>query len=172
MSSSVFFKFKSQKEPQRVTFDGTGISVFELKRDIITISRLGDGTDFDLAIYNSDTNEGRSRVMSQLLEIMTDQGTEYDDDTTVISRGTTVVARRLPASKPGAGRAARYVSGKMPVTAKNQHRIEATRPSAPTKSIISANGPDLSSMSEEDRIAAMFAAGGEQWEQQQQQMAK
>lgn len=58
MSSSVFFKFKSQKEPQRVTFDGTGISVFELKRDIISISRLGDGTDFDLAIYNSDTNEG------------------------------------------------------------------------------------------------------------------
>lgn len=58
MTSSVFFKFKSQKEPQRVTFDGTGISVFELKRDIISISRLGDGTDFDLAIYNPDTNEG------------------------------------------------------------------------------------------------------------------
>lgn len=59
MSSSVFFKFKSQKEPQRVTFDGTGISVFELKRDIIAISRLGDGTDFDLAIYNPDGNEGK-----------------------------------------------------------------------------------------------------------------
>lgn len=59
MSSSVFFKFKSQKEPQRVTFDGTGISVFELKRDIISISRLGDGTDFDLAIYSVDTNDGK-----------------------------------------------------------------------------------------------------------------
>jgi len=58
MSSSVFFKFKSQKEPQRVTFDGTGVSVFELKRDIIDQSRLGDGTDFDLAIYNPDNNEG------------------------------------------------------------------------------------------------------------------
>lgn len=56
--SSVFFKFKSQKDPQRVTFDGTGISVFELKREIINISRLGDGTDFDLTIYNQDTNEG------------------------------------------------------------------------------------------------------------------
>lgn len=60
MSSSVFFKFKSQKEPQRVTFDGTGISVFELKRDIISISRLGDGSDFDLAIYNVDSNEGQA----------------------------------------------------------------------------------------------------------------
>lgn len=58
MSSSVFFKFKSQKEPSRVTFDGTGISVFELKRQIIQINRLGDGSDFDLAIYNQDSNEG------------------------------------------------------------------------------------------------------------------
>ncbi|KAI9826190.1 MAG: hypothetical protein M1826_006705 [Phylliscum demangeonii] len=58
MSSSVFFKFKSQKEPSRVPFDGTGISAFELKRAIIEISQLGDGTDFDLAIYNDDTNEG------------------------------------------------------------------------------------------------------------------
>lgn len=41
-----------------MTFDGTGISVFELKREIITINRLGDGTDFELAIYNEDTNEG------------------------------------------------------------------------------------------------------------------
>lgn len=59
MSSSVFFKFKSQKEPSRVTFDGTGISVFELKREIIQINRLGDGSDFDLAIYNQDSNEGK-----------------------------------------------------------------------------------------------------------------
>lgn len=43
-----------------MTFDGTGISVFELKRDIINVSRLGDGTDFDFNIYNLDTNEGKS----------------------------------------------------------------------------------------------------------------
>ena len=59
MASSVFFKFKSQKEPTRVEFDGTGISVFELKRDIITKSGLGDGTDFDLAIYTDDGKEGK-----------------------------------------------------------------------------------------------------------------
>lgn len=59
MSSSVHFKFKSQKEPSRVTFDGTGISVFELKREIISQSRLGDGSDFELSIYNEDTKEGR-----------------------------------------------------------------------------------------------------------------
>ena len=58
MSSSVFFRFKSQKEPTRVAFDGTGISVFELKRAIITTSRLGDGTDFELIVSSEDSNEG------------------------------------------------------------------------------------------------------------------
>lgn len=58
MASSVFFRFKSQKEPQRIKFDGTGISVFEVKRDIITISKLGDGTEFDLSLINPDTKEG------------------------------------------------------------------------------------------------------------------
>lgn len=39
-------------------FDGTGISVFELKREIINKSGLGDGTDFDLFIYTDDNSEG------------------------------------------------------------------------------------------------------------------
>lgn len=60
MASSVFFRFKSSKEPTRVSFDGTGISVFELKRDIITTSRLGDGTDFELVLSSDDSNEGKS----------------------------------------------------------------------------------------------------------------
>ena len=59
MSSCVFFRFKSQKEPSRVAFDGTGISVFELKREIISMNRLGDGTDFELTIISEDTNEGK-----------------------------------------------------------------------------------------------------------------
>lgn len=57
MSSSIFFKYKSQKEPSQITFDGTSLSVFEVKREIIAYSKLGDGTDFDLEIYTSDTNE-------------------------------------------------------------------------------------------------------------------
>ena len=67
--SSVFFKFKSQREPSRVSFDGTGISVFELKRAIIEINKLGDGTEFDLAIYNEDTNEGASQRSSAFIPI-------------------------------------------------------------------------------------------------------
>ena len=60
MSSSVFFRFKSQREPSKITFDGTGISVFELKRDIIAANKLGDGTDFELVISPEDTKEGNN----------------------------------------------------------------------------------------------------------------
>ncbi|KAL3424577.1 retinoblastoma-binding protein [Phlyctema vagabunda] len=153
MSSSVFFKFKSQKEPSRVEFDGTGISVFELKRDIIIKSGLGDGTDFDLAIYNEDGKE------------------EYDDDTTIIPRSTSVVARRLPPIKAGAGRAARYMSGKMPVNAKNSSRKEQSKSIAKPASASNSAAQMSSAMTEEERMAAMFAAQSEQWSAQQEEMA-
>ncbi|KAI3325990.1 DWNN-domain-containing protein [Xylariaceae sp. AK1471] len=151
MTSSVFFKFKSQKEPTRVEFDGTGISVFELKRDIIVKSGLGDGTDFDLAIYTDDGAE------------------EYDDDTTIIPRSTTVVARRLPPQKPGAGRAARYVSGKMPSSAKNSSRKEATI-KAPKPATIGL-AQMSTALTEEEKMMAMFQAESEQWTAQQEEMA-
>lgn len=154
MSSSVFFKFRSWKEPQRITFDGTGITVFELKREIINRSGLGDGTDFDLYIYDESSND------------------EYNDDTTIIPRSSSVVARRVPAARPGHGKAARYVSGKAPVSAKNASRGEQSKmipgkaTSAPTMTV------DMNAQTEEERIAAMFAAEGSQWEQHQQQMAQ
>ncbi|RFU77564.1 mpe1 [Trichoderma arundinaceum] len=153
MSSSVFFKFKSQKEPTRVEFDGTGISVFELKREIINKSGLGDGTDFDLYIYTDDNSE------------------EYDDDTTIVPRSTTVIARRQPAVKPGAGRAARYVSGKMPVAAKNAGRKEQLAKASASKPNANAFSQMNDAMTEEDRMAAMFAAQTEQWSAQQEELS-
>ncbi|KAI1467966.1 DWNN-domain-containing protein [Daldinia caldariorum] len=151
MASSVFFKFKSQKEPSRVDFDGTGISVFELKRDIIVKSGLGDGTDFDLAIYSEDGSE------------------EYDDDTTIIPRSTTVIARRLPPQKPGAGRAARYVSGKMPASAKNSSRREnATKATKPASTGLTQMN---AAMTEEEKMMAMFQAQSDQWNVQQEEMS-
>ncbi|KAF2202218.1 DWNN-domain-containing protein, partial [Delitschia confertaspora ATCC 74209] len=146
MASSVFFKFKSSKEPMRITFDGTGISVFELKREIIAASGLGDGTDFDLFIYPEDN-----------------PNSEYDDDTTIISRSSTVIARRLPAARPGAGRAARYVSGRAPVRAnKHSHHPNPSQPIS-----ISTNGLQ----SEQEREAAFLQEAGAAWEQQKEAMS-
>ena len=171
MSSSVFFKFKSQKEPSRVEFDGTGISVFELKRDIIIKSGLGDGTDFDLAIYNEDGNEGKTFVYPNLESILTN--VEYDDDTTIIPRSTSIIARRLPPLKSGAGRAARYMSGQMPIKQKNSSRKEQGK-QANAKAAASTNGLAQmnSAMTEEQKMAAMFQAQSDQWSAQQEEMAK
>ncbi|KAE8384338.1 DWNN domain-containing protein [Aspergillus alliaceus] len=157
MSSSVHFKFKSQKEPSRVTFDGTGISVFELKREIINQSRLGDGTDFELSIYNEDTGE------------------EYDDDTTIIPRSTSVIARRLPASRPGKGGATRYVSGKMPVNARNAPRNDqasSSRTVSHSSNTVSNGVLELNNaQTEEEKINALFNLQANQWKEQQQEMA-
>lgn len=174
MTSSVFFKFKSQKEPSRVEFDGTGISVFDLKRDIIIKSGLGDGTEFDLAIYNEDGNEGKLPVCSPKTFTVLIYAAEYDDDTTIIPRSTSIIARRLPPLKPGAGRAARYVTGKMPVNAKNSSRKEQSGSKMNTKQPASVNGAIKmdSAMTEEERMAAMFQAQSEQWSAQQDEMAK
>jgi len=178
MTSSVFFKFKSQKEPTRVEFDGTGISVFELKRDIIIKSGLGDGTDFDLAIYTDDGKEGETRPPAPptprrdcSLDNANTHCVEYDDDTTIIPRSTTVVARRLPPMKPGAGRAARYVSGKMPVHAKNSSRREQAV-KATTKGPSNAMAQMTNALTEEEKLAAMFAVQSEQWNTQQEELSQ
>lgn len=184
MASSVHFKFKSQKEPSRVTFDGTGISVFELKREIISQNRLGDGTDFELSIYNEDNGEGlfseQSLFFSFLKHIrqLADWSTivEYDDDTAIIPRSTSVIARRLPAARPGKGGAARYVSGKMPLTARS-----SARPDLPsTGRSVSGTGPASqasipgldNAQTEDEKIDALFNLQANQWKEQQQEMAK
>lgn len=154
-------------------FDGTGISVFDLKRDIIIKSGLGDGTEFDLAIYNEDGNEGKAQACDYLNLPATNNLLEYDDDTTIIPRSTSIIARRLPPLKAGAGRAARYMSGKMPVNAKNSSRKEQPASKASTKQSANTNGAmKLSSaMTEEERMAAMFQAQSEQWSAQQEELA-
>lgn len=66
MASSVFYKFKSQRDESRVTFDGTGISVFDLKKEIILANNLAKANDFDLVICDSSSGEGASsRFLTQ-----------------------------------------------------------------------------------------------------------
>ena len=177
MSSSVYFRFKSQKEPSRVIFDGTGISVFELKKEIIALNHLGDGTDFELLISSDETNEGKSQKLYYMLrDSAINTHIEFDDDTTIIPRSTTVIAKRLPALKPGRGGAARYVTGKMPHNPKNSHRTESSMPKVNSLGKLLDKTTILSDTSnpqtEEQKIAAMFKMGAEQWAEQQQEMSQ
>lgn len=57
MSSSVYYKFKSQRQESRVTFDGTGISVFDLKKEVILQNNL-KASDIDLLLFDN-TDQGR-----------------------------------------------------------------------------------------------------------------
>lgn len=87
---------------------------------------------------------------------------EYTDDTEIIPKDSTVLARRLPASAPGKGRAARYVSGKPPVSAK-------PTTNAPIKAVSSVNIDKA--MTEEEKLKAMLQLTGAQWQQKQEEMS-
>lgn len=86
---------------------------------------------------------------------------EYTDDTEIIPKDSTVLARRLPASAPGKGRAARYVSGKPPVSAKP----------AAASSKSAAQVEITANMTEKERLDAMFKFTDAQWQQKQEEMA-
>lgn len=162
MASYVYFKFKSQKEPQRVTIDGPHTDVWNLKREIINISRLGDGTDFDLKIYKENSNEGKDDP-TVYPTVFSDSLVEYTDDTEIIPKDSTVLARRLPASAPGKGRAARYVSGKPPVSAK-------PTTAAATNKAVKAIDMDKA-MTEQEKLKAMLQFTDAQWQQKQEEMS-
>ncbi|KAI9245230.1 hypothetical protein BDA99DRAFT_528303 [Phascolomyces articulosus] len=68
--------------------------------DLVLLYLMSNGTDFDLAIYNAQTDE------------------EYKDDVYVVPRNTSIIVRRLPASRPGKGTAQRYVLGALPADGK------------------------------------------------------
>lgn len=72
--------------------------------------------------------ESTGLSLLSLLDYSNDFGEEYDDDTAIIPRSTSIIARRLPAARPGKGGAARYVSGKVPVNARNTQRAEQSSP--------------------------------------------
>ncbi|CCF54048.1 uncharacterized protein UHO2_01190 [Ustilago hordei] len=188
-SASVYYKFKSQKEPSRITFDGTGISVWDLKREIILQNKMGRGTDFDLGVYNADTDD------------------EYKDDNFLVPRSTQVIVRRLPPSKPGRGTAQNYVADlngaadptgasrfsgtanaagvkpndarsqmyRGPMTMRFDGGKDATSGSAQPSSSVAGSGfvdPSVAATGDEaDRIAAMFQATTEQWDETQERMS-
>ena len=59
MASSVFYKWASRKDESSVKFDGTGISVFDLKKEIILTNNMSKAAnDFDLVIFDKGSNQG------------------------------------------------------------------------------------------------------------------
>lgn len=114
--------------------------------------------------------------MLSLLDYSNDFGEEYDDDTAIIPRSTSIIARRLPAARPGKGGAARYVSGKVPVNARNTQRAEqssSNRAVSNSGHVVNSSMSELNNaQTEDEKIKALFNLQANQWKEQQQEMAK
>jgi protein MPE1 len=67
--SSVYYKFKSQKSESRIPIDGTGIAVFDLKREIILANALEKILDIDLQIFSQAADEGSAEFFLCLLDL-------------------------------------------------------------------------------------------------------
>ncbi|KAK7025255.1 hypothetical protein R3P38DRAFT_3269965 [Favolaschia claudopus] len=159
------------KDESRVTFDGTGISVFDLKRDIILANNMGKANDFDLFIYDSSTNK------------------EYTDDSEIIPRSSSVVVKRRPAVRPGKGKASMYIAGAVSAvpTSEPVQRSASGGPGnwhkgamskrfdikeeSPAPQPSTAAKPAAADDDEASAMEAMFKAQSANWEETQAKMS-
>ncbi|KAI0288415.1 DWNN domain-containing protein [Russula brevipes] len=168
MASSVFYKFKSQREESKVSFDGTGISVFELKKEIILANSLGKANDFDLIVLDGSSGE------------------EFKDDSHVIPRSSSVLVKRMPSARPGKGKAAMYITASGPSTMSDGKPMgQGGAASWAAKGSMSkrfdkdssskfAAAPLPSLTGKDDEVAAMaamFQAQSANWEETQEKMS-
>ncbi|KAJ3978072.1 DWNN domain-containing protein [Lentinula raphanica] len=170
MASSVFYRFNSRKDESRVTFDGTGISVFDLKRDIILAHNLAKANDFDLKVIDGDSKE------------------EILDDGTIIPRSSFVIIKRVPAARPGKGKASMYVAGAANMVPTSEsvprgsgfiHRGAMSKRFDGKDDIKHATSSNLaapvkSNVATDDEaaaMAAMFQAQSANWEETQEKMS-
>ncbi|KAG6833007.1 hypothetical protein H0H87_012593 [Tephrocybe sp. NHM501043] len=177
MASSVFYKFSSRRDESRVTFDGTGISVFDLKRDIILANNMGKANDFDLVILDATSKQ------------------EFKDDSHVIPRSSSVIVKRLPSARPGKGKASMYIAGTLgaiptsdPLTkpgvsngatwhkgAMSKRFDGKEEPSSTAKLAQSGSTTAVKSVitneDEQAALAAMFQNTAKNWEETQEKMS-
>ncbi|KIM65987.1 hypothetical protein SCLCIDRAFT_1211628 [Scleroderma citrinum Foug A] len=175
MASCVFYRFKSQKDESRITFDGTGISVFDLKKEIILVNNLGKANDFDLYVYDASTQQ------------------ECKDDSQIIPRSSSVIVKRLPSQRPGKGKAAMYLAGTngngaIPTSdvvrssggvtwhkgAMSKRFDVKEEPPAPPKISTPITTIPKNSVTQDDEaaaMAAMFQAQTANWEETQEKMS-
>ncbi|KAF5336100.1 hypothetical protein D9611_006429 [Ephemerocybe angulata] len=170
MASSVFYKWASRKDESRVQFDGTGITVFDLKREIILSNNLVKGNDFDVHVYDPATNQ------------------ELRDDAHIIPRSSSVIAKRLPVFRPAKSRIPIYIGnapGAIPTSdtvirgtttwhkGALSKRFDGKEEPSPLKPAPAA--PVASAIVKEDEAAAMaaiFSAQTQNWEETQEKMSQ
>lgn len=159
----IYYRFRSQKPDHIATikFDGTGLTVFELKRDIIIANNLTHSVDVDIILYSTEDIQETSASLAK-----SSNERELDDDNEVIPRSTTVLVRRTMTPKRAKGNVQRYVAGKPRLQTNSANK------SSGGLGRLGANiATDSVDGNEADMIQKMFSAQDEQWSQQQDVMA-
>ena len=169
----IYYRFRSQKPDHIATikFDGTGLTVFELKRDIILANNLLHSTDVDIVLYSTEDIQDTKSWGYQNGGSSSAGERELDDDNEVVPRSTTVLVRRTMTPKKNKGNVQRYVAGKP--------RLQVSGTNSVNKSISLGNnvggtmnfGDAATNGDEDDMIKKMFSVQDEQWSQQQDVMA-
>ncbi|KAF9026375.1 DWNN-domain-containing protein [Hymenopellis radicata] len=149
MASSVFYRWKSRKDESRVTFDGTGITVFDLKRDIILANNMSKANDFDLYLCDFNTEQ------------------EYKDDAEIIPRESALfytagAANIIPTSEPVSRGGMTYRRGAI----SKRFDEPAAKPVEPIVAAAGATDDEAAAM------AAMFQAQTANWEEAQEKMSQ
>lgn len=155
MSGVVYFKFKSAISPDSVTFDGSFISVAELKNLIAARKGFGQDAGAELILTNPSTKE------------------DYNNDTQQIPRQTTVHVRRVPTSKPrtlqAAAAAAPVAASSMaakPVSAAPVNGVSAAAVDEFGADLYSEQAAASTADEEEARIRALQQGTAASWSQQ------
>ncbi|KAG8760155.1 hypothetical protein FRC14_003911 [Serendipita sp. 396] len=179
MSSAVYYRFKSQKAESRIPIDGTGISVFDLKREIILVNGLEKVLDIDLQVFDQNAEE------------------EYADDY-LVPRSSSVIVKRVPIIKGARSRFGRYLASagprqQQPAALAQHNRVpvpvtfwpkgagavskrfdgKEDAKLAPTTNVAAPILPPPDVQGDEGAaIQAMFQATDTQWQETQEHMAQ
>ena len=154
MSGVVYFKFKSAISPDSVTFDGSFVSVAELKNLIAARKGFGQDAGAELILTNPSSKE------------------DFTNDTQQIPRQTTVHVRRVPTSKPRTLQATAAAPVAAPSTAAKP--VSAAPANGVSAAAVDEFGADLYSEQaaastadeEEARIKALQQGTAASWSQQ------
>lgn len=188
MSSVIFYRFYSnnpnlKSSSQYISFQGTGITSFELKREIILQNSLGDGSTFILRLYQdaADSNGG--------------VGEEIREDNTVIPRSSKVIVKRLPAERISTTRhgvgsfrqidSTRYINGRPRFNASGNKggagKQELSTNSDEKSKAVTAEDlyeknmnevKNNTNLSETEKMAKLMEIEQAQWESQQEVLSK
>lgn len=186
MSSVIFYRFYSnnpslKSSSQYISFQGTGITAFELKREIILQNSLGDGSTFILKIFQDSDDSS-------------DVGEEITEDSVVIPRSSKVIAKRFPAERISTTRhgvgsfrqvdSTRYINGRPKINPNSNKgginsqelvSADSTNRGISPEALYEQNMNEVknnTNLSETEKMAKLMEIEQAQWESQQEALSK